>query len=70
MELYVDDDGYICFMDGNVFWTLHSDGWEAFLPDMDVPCFYTWKNLFPTDDELAEVQEICEIALRTPIEEK
>lgn len=57
MELYVDDDGYVCFMDGEVYWTLHYGGWEAFLPNKYSPCLSTGEITFPTDDELAEAQK-------------
>lgn len=60
MNIYIDDDGYVCFQDGNVFWTLHYNGWEAFLPGEDESCYDTGEHTFPTDDELAEVQEIYE----------
>lgn len=71
--MFVDDDGYICFYshadmgeieEDRVFWTLHSTGWEAFLPNSDSPCFYTWKNTYPSDDELGEVAEIFEFYLK------
>jgi len=46
--------GYICFKDGEVFWTLHSNGWEAFLPNKIDPCHSTYDYMFPSDDDLAE----------------
>lgn len=58
--LYVDDDGYICFLDGEVFWTLHYDGWEAFLPDQDEPCYLTDEYTYPTDDDMGEAYAIYE----------
>lgn len=58
--LYIDDDGYVCYMDDKVFWTLHYNGWEAFLPKEDVPCYSSGEMTFPTDDELAEVMEMHE----------
>ncbi len=54
MELYVDDDGYVCFRDGEVFWTLHHNGWEAFLPNKIDPCYTTNDVTFPSDDDLGE----------------
>lgn len=59
-DLYIDDDGYICFMDREIFWTLHTQGWEAYLPNKDMPCFLTWKVTFPKDEELAEAQSYLE----------
>ena len=70
MELYVDDDGYICFRDGEIFWTLHKNGWEAYLPDAELPCHYTWNVTLPTDDEMGEVQEIYEEWLKLQKGEK
>lgn len=58
MELYVDDDGYVCFMDGEIFWTLHHRGWEAFLPGKIMPCYETHDYLFPRGDILGEVMGI------------
>ena len=63
MKLYVDDDGYICFHDGGVFWTLHHNGWEASMPDTRIwhtPIYETGEITFPTDDEIGEVQAIYE----------
>lgn len=60
MKLFVDDDGYICFYDGEIFWTLHFGGWEAYLPGESTPCFSTYSYTFPTDDEVGEVYEIYE----------
>ena len=54
MELYVDDDGYVCFRDENVFWTLHHNGWEAFLPNKIDPCYSTNDVTFPSYDDLGE----------------
>ena len=60
MELYIDDDGYVCFKDGGIFWALHYNGWEAFLPDEDEPCYGTDEHTFPTDDDLAEAYKLYE----------
>ena len=60
MDLYVDDDGYICFLDGEILWTLHHDGWEAFLPGKDEPCFCTGDVTFPTNKDLREARAIYE----------
>ncbi len=64
MKLYVDDDGYVCFRDGEVFWTLHYSGWEAFLPESDDPCYSTYEYIVPTDDDMGEVQAIYEQYLK------
>ena len=60
MNLYTDDDGYICFADGDIFWTLHSNGWEAFMPGKLPPFYGTGNYTFPTDDELAEAYKMYE----------
>ena len=64
VDIYIDDDGYVCFevypdiAKEKVFWTLHSNGWEAFLPDQDDPCYHTYEHTFPTDYDLGEVRKI------------
>jgi hypothetical protein len=56
-HLYLDEDGYVCFMDSGVFWTLHFDGWEAFL---DEECIYqTCKREFPKPEQLQSVLDIA-----------
>lgn len=60
MKLFVDADGYICFRDGEVFWTLHSNGWEAFPDDKDwyAPIYESGDITFPTDEDLQAAQNI------------
>ena len=60
MELFVDDDGYICFKDGNVFWTLHRYGWEAYMVGKLMPSYGTGEVTFPTDDDLAQAYKFYE----------
>lgn len=61
--IYVDDYGYISFYDNKVWWTLHHNGWEAFLPNADVPCVSTYGVTFPSDDDMGEAQEMYEKSL-------
>lgn len=59
MMLYVDADGYVCFQDGPVFWTLHSRGWEAFDNDdsnSDSPICNTGTVTFPKAEDLRQAQ--------------
>lgn len=56
-ELYVDGDGYVCFDDGGLEWTLHSGGWVAFMPGTDVPVFETGAITYPSDTELTEARD-------------
>ena len=65
-ELYLDDDGYVCFIqqdnDGtNVLWTLHYGGWEAYLPpSADEACYETGEHDFPFDRDLEAVSELMD----------
>ena len=52
LELYIDMDGYVCFIQGEIWWTLHSQGWEAFLPNEDKPCYATFQFNFPSEKDL------------------
>jgi hypothetical protein len=58
-ELYVNTDGYICFTqeNGNIYWTLHSDGWEAYFPMQDEPAYETYEITFPTETEFEVVEQ-------------
>ncbi|MFZ2992398.1 MAG: hypothetical protein WA061_01670 [Microgenomates group bacterium] len=64
-ELYVDDDGYVCFTqeNGNIWWTLHYGGWEAFFPYEDNPRYGNDDVTFPADDELEEVKNLYKLWL-------
>lgn len=60
MDLYVDYDGYVCFQDGEIFWTLHHNGWEAYLPGEDEPCYCTGDVTFPTKEDREEAYTFYE----------
>lgn len=68
LELYVDDDGYVCFKDfeglepPGIWWTLHWGGWEAYVdhPNEENPVYMKGGVEFPTDDELGEAAEAYE----------
>lgn len=65
MELYVDDDGYICLdhtIDRNVAftWTLSNLGWEVYLGEV---CLYEFDKIqygmtYPTQKMFKEVEEM------------
>jgi len=65
-EIYIDDDGYTCFTssNGNVWWTLHYRGWEAYLPKEDVPCFSTMEHSLPTEKEIRIVAKLYNTKLK------
>jgi hypothetical protein len=60
-ELFIDDDGYVAFTDKagfsgvGIIWSLHRNGWEAFInaPGNDEPIYSTNEVTFPTDDDQA-----------------
>lgn len=62
--LHVDHDGYICYKNDNVFWTLHHNGWEAFFGSEDEPIYSTDEYTFPTDKDFAEVAELIKDKLK------
>ncbi len=55
-ELVVDADGYVCFIDGEIEWTLHAEGWEAFIEGRTDPVYSTESVTMPTEDDLCEAR--------------
>jgi len=68
LKLFVDDDGYVCFYQRgtdrgqarvDIWWTLHDDGWEAYIDDGSFKSVYsTNEHTFPEDSDLETVFEL------------
>ena len=64
--VYIDFDGYECFYQyteethtGNIWWTLHSDGWTAFVDDgIADPLFCTGDIFLPTEKDMEEALKL------------
>lgn len=63
-EVYIDDDGYVCFNDGDIVWALHLvDGWCAFYGDEKL--YWTGDETFPTDLDQFEARQKFELFTMT-----
>ena len=60
-QIYIDGDRYVCMKQSvgkkEIFWTLHSSGWEAYLGEEVV--YSTDEITFPTSEDFVEAEEIA-----------